>query len=173
MKILITGIGCIGKSSLRERLALDFPDDVISVDMDYNREIPSEGDKVVIVESIHGLEENPQIFNKILYLLPPKRHIILWLRRAWAWFVTGIVDWSAPKGKRKRRASNIPIISKILMRNILMSRRWIRTDLTKIHEELGGKTHIAPSANEGYRMIRSWIVNEANSGDLDETPEVR
>jgi len=60
MKILITGIGCVGKSSLRERLALDFPDNVISVDMDYNREIPSEGDKVVIVEFVHGLEENPQ-----------------------------------------------------------------------------------------------------------------
>ena len=82
MKILITGIGCIGKSSLRERLALDFPDSVISVDMDYDRDIPSESDKVVIVESVHGLEENPQMFDEILYLLPPRRHPILWLRRA-------------------------------------------------------------------------------------------
>jgi len=174
MKILITGIGCIGKSSLRERLALDFPDDVISVDMDYNREIPSEGDKVVIVESIHGLEENPQIFNKILYLLPPKRHIILWLRRAWAWFSTGIVDLSAPKGKRKQFAiSNIPMILKILMRNIFGSRRWIRADLNKIQEELKGKTHITSSTNEGYRVINSWIVNQANSGDLYKALEAK
>ena len=166
MKILITGIGCIGKSSLRETLALDFPDNVISVDMDYNREIPSEEDKVVIVESVHGLEENPQIFDKILYLLPPRRHLILWLRRAWAWFATGIVDLSAPKGKRKPFAiSNIPIILKILMRNIFVRRRWIRTDLTKIGEELRSKTHIASSTNEGYRMIKSWIVNQADSGD--------
>ena len=92
MKILITGIGCIGKSSLRERFALDFPDKVISVDMDYDKKIPSNKDKVVIVESVHGLEENPQFFDKILYLLPPRRHPILWLRRAWAWFSTGIVD---------------------------------------------------------------------------------
>jgi len=68
MKILITGIG---KSSLRERLALDFPDNMISVDMDYDKEIPSNKDKVVIVEFVHGLEENPKIFDKILYLLPP------------------------------------------------------------------------------------------------------
>ena len=110
MKILIAGIGCIGKNSLRERLALDFPDNVISVDMDYNKEIPSDEDKVVIVESVHGLKENPHIFDKILYLLPPRWHFILWLKRAWAWFSTGIVDLSAPKGKRKKFAiSNILI----------------------------------------------------------------
>lgn len=174
MKILITGIGCIGKSSLRERLALDFQDNVISVDMDYNREIPSEGDKVVIVESVHGLEENPQMFDKILYLLPPHGHIILWLRRAWAWFSTGIVDLSAPKGKRKRFAlSNIPIILKILMRNLFLSRRWIRADINKIQEELKDKTYITSSVNEGYVMIKSWIVKHINLGNLYKTLEVK
>ena len=49
MKILITGIRCIGKSSLRERLASDFPNAVTAVDMDYDRKIPSDADKVVIV----------------------------------------------------------------------------------------------------------------------------
>jgi len=174
MTILITGIGCIGKSSLRERLALDFPDDVISVDMDYNREIPSEEDKVVIVESVHGLEENPQIFDKILYLLPPRWHIILWLRRAWAWFAMGIVDLSAPKGKRKRFAmSNVPIILKILVRNIFGSRKWIRADLNKIQEELKGKSRITSSVNEGYRMIKSWIINYLNLGSLYKILEVK
>jgi len=174
MKILITGIGCIGKSSLRERLALDFQDNVISVDMDYNREIPSESDKVVIVESVHGLEENPQMFDKILYLLPPRGHIILWLKRAWAWFSTGIVDLSAPKGKRKRFAiSNIPIILKILMRNIFMSRRWIRADINKIQEELKDKTYITSSVNEGYVMIKSWIVKHTNLGNLCKAMEVK
>lgn len=81
MKILITGIG---KSSLREKLALTFPNNVISVDMDYTNKIPSDKDKVVIVESVHGLEENPHMFDKILYLLPPRWHPILWLKRAWA-----------------------------------------------------------------------------------------
>jgi len=174
MKILITGIGCIGKSSLREKLALDFPDNVITVDMDYSRRIPSAKDKVVIVESVHGLEENPQMFDKILYLLPPRRHPFLWLRRACAWFSTGIVDLSAPKGKRRRFAiSNIPIILKILMKNIFMSKRWIRADLDQIQEKLTSKTYITSSGNEGYRIIKSWIFNHVNSGDLYKILEVK
>lgn len=167
MKILITGIGCIGKSSLREKLALDFPDNVITVDMDYSRRIPSDKDKVVIVESVHGLEENPQMFDKILYLLPPRRHPFLWLRRAWAWFSTGIVDLSAPKGKRKRFAvSNIPIILKILIRNIFMSKKWVKTDLNQIQEKLRSKTHITSSSKEGYRITKSWVVNYINIDDI-------
>ncbi len=111
--------------------------------MDYDKQIPSDEGKVVIVESVHGLEENPQVFDKILYLLPPMRHPFLWLKRGWAWFSTGIVDLSAPKGKRKEFAiSNIPIILKILARNIFMSRKWIRADLNQIQEGLKGKTHI-------------------------------
>jgi len=163
MKILITGIGCIGKSSLRERLALTFPDKVITVDMDYTNTIPSDKDKVVIVESVHGLEENPHMFDKILYLLPPRRHPLLWLKRGWAWFSTGIVDLSAPKGKRKKFAlSNIPIILKILMRNIFMSRKWVRADLNQIHKELKSKTHTISSDNEGYRIAKYWISSYLN-----------
>ena len=158
MKILITGIGCVGKSSLRERLALDFPDNVISVDMDYNREIPSEGDKVVIVESVHGLEENPQVFDKILYLLPPRWHIILWLRKAWAWFAMGIVDLSAPKGKMKRYSIyNVPIISKILARNIFLRNRWINNDLKLIQNKFRDRKQVTSSTDEGYKIIKSWI----------------
>ncbi len=164
MKILITGIGCIGKSSLRERLALTFSDKVISVDMDYTNKIPSDKDKVVIVESVHGLEENPQIFDKILYLLPPRRHPILWFKRGWAWFSTGVVDLSAPKGKRKKFAiSNIPIILRILMRNIFMSRRWVRADLNQIQEGLKSKTHICSTNIEGYRIAKTWIRNYMKS----------
>ena len=172
MKILIIGIGCIGKSSLRERLALDFPDNVISVDMDYTNKIPSVKDKVVIVESVHGLEENPQMFDKILYLLPPQWHPILWLKRAWAWFSTGIVDLSAPKGKRKQFAiSNIYIILKILMRNIFTSKKWIRADLNQIQEKLRDKTHIISSGNEGYGVIKSWIINYIECHDLNKSME--
>ncbi len=168
MKILSTGIGCIGKSSLRERLALTFPDKVISVDMDYTNKIPSDKDKVVIVESVHGLEENPQMFDKILYLLPPRRHPILWFKRGWAWFSTGIVDLSAPKGKRKKFAiSNIPIILKILMRNIFLSRRWVKADLNQIQEGLKSNTHIISSDNEGYSIAKSWISNYIKSNTIN------
>ena len=169
MKILITGIGCIGKSSLRERIALTFPDKVISVDMDYTNTIPSDKDKVVIVESVHGLEENPQIFDKILYLLPPKWHPFLWFKRGWAWFSTGVVDLSEPKGKRKKFAlSNIPIILKILMRNIFMRRKWVQTDLNQIQEGLKSKTHIISAGNEGYDIIKSWIINYINFNDMQD-----
>lgn len=167
MKILITGIGCIGKSSLRERLALTYPDKVISVDMDYTNKIPSDKDKVIIVESVHGLEENAQIFDKILYLLPPRWHPILWLKRGWAWFSTGVVDLSAPKGKRKKFAiSNIPIILKILLRNIFMSRRWVRADLNKIQEGLKSKTHIISTVNEGYIIAVSLIMSNIKPNNL-------
>lgn len=81
MKILITGIGCIRKSSLREELALTFPDNINSVDMDYTPKIPSDNDKIVVVGSIHGLKENPQMFDKILNLLPPRWHSLLWFKR--------------------------------------------------------------------------------------------
>jgi len=173
MKILITGIGCIGKSSLRERLALDFSDNVVSVDMDYNKEIPTAENKVIIVESVHGLEENPQIFDKILYLLPPRWHFIRWLKRAWAWFSTGIVDLSSPKGKRKRYAiSNIPIILRILMRNIFTSKKWIREDLNKIEEKLKGKTYITSFNEKGYHIVKYWIVDQVNLGNSYKTIEV-
>jgi len=166
MKILITGIGCIGKSSLRERLTLSFPDDVISVDMDYTSKIPSDKDKVVIVESVHGLEENPQMFDKILYLLPPRWHPFLWLKRGWAWFSTGVVDLSEPKGKRKKFAiSNIPLILKILMRNIFMINKWIRGDIRYIQAVLKDKTFITSSVDEGYRMIKFWIINQVLQGN--------
>jgi len=158
MKILITGIGCIGKRSLREKLALAFPNKVITVDMDYAKEVPVEANKVVIVESVHGLEANPQNFDKILYLLPPRHHVFLWFRRAWAWFSTGIVDLSAPKGKRKRFAlSNIPIILKIVHRNILNRRKWIKTDIELIKKDFFDKAFIAKSSEQGYRVIKSWV----------------
>lgn len=163
MKILITGIGCIGKSSLRERIAAEFHDKVVTVDMDYTSDIPSENDKVIIVESVHGLEENPQSYDKILYLLPPRWHAILWLRRVWAWFSTGIVDLSDPKGVRKQYAIfNIPIILKILSRNIFFSKRWTRSDLIQLQEQLKSKAQITSSYNEGYKVIKSWIFNYIN-----------
>lgn len=167
MKILITGIGCIGKSTLREKLESEFPDKVIPVDMDYDKQIPSDEGKVVIVESVHGLEDNPRMFDKILYLLPPRGHPVLWFKRAWAWFSTGIVDLSAPKGKRKKFSLyNIPIILKIIVRNIFGRTRWIGEDLNKIQKGLEARTNIASSVNVGYGIIKSWITDYINVSDL-------
>jgi len=161
MKILITGIGCIGKSSLREKISSDFPEKVISVDMDFENEIPDIKNKIAVVESVHGLEENPQMFDKILYLLPPQGHLLFWLRRGWIWYATGIVDISEPKGRKKKfYLLNIPIIMKILFRNIFMRKKWVNDDLYHIKEQLKNKTYIASSVDEGYKKLKSWILRD-------------
>jgi len=168
MRILTTGIGCVGKSSLRERLNSDFPNDVTSVGTDYDREVPSDANKAAIVESIHRLEKDPQMFDKILYLLPLGQHPILWLRRTRAWFSMRIVDLSAPKGKRKRFAvSNVPIILQILVRNVLLRRKWIDADPTRVREQVDDKTRVARSASQGYHVISTWIMNYTSSGHLN------
>jgi len=158
MKILITGVGCIGKSSLREKVALAFPNKVVTIDMDYAPTTPDFPNKVIIIEYVHGLEDNLQLYDRILYLLPPRNHIFLWFKRAWAWFSTGIVDLSAPKGKRKRFAlTNIPIILKIVHRNIFNSMKWVKTDIEFIQKECLHKTVFVRSTEKGFRIIESWI----------------
>lgn len=128
--------------------------------MDYENEIPEIENKIVIVESVHGLEKNPEAYDKILYLLPPRSHAIFWLKRAWIWYETGIVDLSEPKGKKKKFSiTNIPIIVKILGRNMVLSKKWIKSDLHHIQTELEDKTHVAESCDEGYRILKSWIGN--------------
>ena len=84
MKILITGIGNIGKSSLREMVAHKFVGQVIDIDMDYNThaDIPESSNKVVLIEDVHGLERHSDQYDKIIYLMPPQNHIMLWLKRA-------------------------------------------------------------------------------------------
>ena len=86
MKILITGVGNIGKSSLREMVAHKFDGQVIQIDMDYyaHEDIPESSEKVILVEDVHGVERNPEQYDRIIYFMPPPNHIMLRLRRAWA-----------------------------------------------------------------------------------------
>jgi len=157
IKILITGIGNIGKSSLREMVAHKFAGRVIQIDMDYyvHEDIPRSSEKVVLVEDVHGLERNPDQYDKIIYLMPPPNHIRLWLRRAWAWFSGGIVDLSDPKGVNKRYAfSNIPIILKIVLKNILFRKQWVLDDIQTIKRKLEDKTVIVKTVDIGGEEIR-------------------
>ena len=156
MKILITGIGNIGKSSLREMVAHKFDGQVIQIDMDYyaHGDIPESSEKVVLVEDVHGVERNPEQYDKIVYLMPPPNHIMLWLRRAWAWFSGGIVDLSDPKGVNKRYAfSNIPIILKIVLKNIIFRKQWILNDMQTIKRKLEDKTVIVKTIDTGFEEI--------------------
>ena len=167
MKILITGIGNIGKSSLREMVAQKFPDQVIQIDMDYHahEDIPESSDKAVLVEDVHGLERNPEQYDKIIYLMPPSNHLILWLKRAWAWFSGGIVDLSAPKGINKPCAfSNIPIIIRIVFRNIISARRWILGDMETIKRKFEDKTVIAKTVSDGFREIDKLLSRNGKEG---------
>ena len=168
MKILINGIGCVGKSTLRKKLSSAFPNNVIIVDMNYAKDIPTDTDKVVIVEATHSIEEYPQVFDKILYMLPPKNHTFLLLIRGWIWFSTGLVFLSNPQGKQKPFAlSNIPIILKILFRNIFFRRKWVRDDLYLLKENFGSITYISHSFDEGYNIVKSWIESD-DRGRQDE-----
>ena len=163
MKILITGIGNIGKSSLREMVAHKFPDQVIQIDMDYHshEDIPDGAEELVLVEDVHGLEGEPEQYDRIIYLMPPRNHIVLWIKRGWAWFSSGTVDLSDPKGINKPYAvSNIPIILKIVLKNILLARHWVYDDLRKIRKTLGDKTIIVSSLESGFREIISFLKRE-------------
>jgi len=161
MKLLITGIGNIGKSSLREMVAHKFAGQVIQIDMDYHahEDIPESSDKVVLVEDVHGLERSPEQYDKIIYLMPPSNHFILWLRRAWAWFSGGIVDLSAPKGINKPCAfSNIPIIIRIVFRNIISARRWVLGDMEAIKMKFEDKAVIVKSIDIGLKEIEKVFL---------------
>jgi hypothetical protein len=156
MKILITGIGNIGKSSLREMVANKFVGQVIDIDMDYYTyaDIPKSSNKVVLIEDVHGLERHSDQYDKIIYLMPPQNHTMLWLKRAWAWFSSGIVDRSDPKGICKPYAFyNILIILKIVLKNILLRKKWVSDDIQIIKKEFEDKTVIVKSVDMGYKEI--------------------
>jgi len=163
MKILMTGIGNIGKSSLREMVAHKFDGQVVQIDMDYyaHDDIPRSSEKIVLVEDVHGLERHPEQYDKIVYLTPPQNHIMLWLRRAWAWFSGGIVDLSDPKGVNKKYAlSNIPIILKLVLKNILFRKQWISNDMQIIKRKLKNKTVIVKTVDMGFEEIeKSFFMN--------------
>ncbi len=160
MKILITGIGNIGKSTLRERVAHKYSERVTHIDMDYNAhgDIAEAASKHILVEDVHGLERNPEQYDKIIYLMPPPNHVMLWLKRAWAWFSGGIVDLSDPKGVNKKYAiSNIPIILKIVLKNILFRKQWLLNDTGAIKSKLEDKTIIVKTIDTGFEEIQKFF----------------
>ena len=116
--------------------------------------------KIILVEDVHGLERNPEQYDKIIYLMPPSKHTILWLRRAWAWFSSGTVDLSDPKGVNKRYAfSNIPIILKIVAKNLSFRSQWIKTDMQIIEKALKDKTIIVENRDQGFKEISNFIIS--------------
>lgn len=160
--ILITGIGCVGKSTVRKKIAQRYRGKVFTIDLEtdmgHSAEPPKNINKVVIAESVHGLENNPNQYDKVLYLLPPRNHTILWLGRAWIWFSTGVVDLANPIGKKERYAvSNIPHIMKLVLRNLRYRREWVKDDLNFINANLADRARIASILEEGVSIVEEWI----------------
>ena len=86
---------------------------------------------------------------------------MLWLRRAWAWFSGGVVDLSEPKGVNKRYAlSNIPIIFKIVLKNMLFRKQWILGDMQVIKRKFKDKTVIVKTISMGFEEIENFFLKQ-------------
>ncbi len=167
MRILITGVGNVGKSTLREAVAADFADDVIQVDMDYHRgELPSGSGRIVLVEDVHGLEKPPGEYDYVLYLKPMQGHAGRWLKRGRAWFTSGVVDLAERRGNGKPKSFlNLPLIFKIILKNILFYRIWVRNDLLILKNRFGGRYLAVSGVDQGTDVLRRMIKEVLHSQD--------
>ncbi len=133
-KVLITGIGCVGKSTLRRRVAEALGRKVVCIDRD---DVESEPrvtpDQVLVIESVHGLDEPPEKWGLVVYLLPPRGHTLRWIRRGIAWFRKGKVDRPPQVERRSWSLQNIPLIVRLVGRNVWNASRWVKEDRKHIN----------------------------------------
>ncbi len=157
-KILITGIGCVGKSTLRRRVAEALGRKVVCIDSDdadLEPEVaPGQG---LVVESVHGLDEPPENWGLVVYLLPPKGHALRWIRRGFVWFRTGQVDRPARALRRAWSLLNIPLIVRLVGRNVWNASRWVDDDRKRIEEFFSEGTVITVDAELAFREIKNFI----------------
>ena len=158
MKILITGIGIVGKSTLRRSLVKALrSSDVLaehydadrfgelrhSADVDCLDGLPDEflDDVVYVIEDVHGPLGSSDMalgeYDLILYLKPDTlSHARFWILRIAAWLRRGEFCWEAQTGWEGTGKSydprNIIPILKEAARNFWNRRKWIREDLDAI-----------------------------------------
>lgn len=155
MKILITGIGNTGKSTLRRKLLSVIRNAGIHVsqfDADNFKQIRHNADKdcltefadpdgsdVLIVEDVHATLKGAVLpldaYCCILYIQPASifSHIFFWLPRAWRWFQNGQFAWDQKTGwegtgVRYDPRNIIPILRE-LKTNFQNGKRWVAEDL--------------------------------------------
>jgi hypothetical protein len=149
MKILITGLGNSGKSTLRERLAeFCLKNHLLhqTFDCDHDRQkMPSkdefENDTTYFIEDVHGLISEAfypiDFYDKIYYVLPSRfTHLRLWLFRMWTWFKRGNFGFDPDtKISDGWRGSGIPCdtnnlhpIFKELKKSFKWRQNWILND---------------------------------------------
>lgn len=137
MKILITGVGSSGKSTLRRKLKELFLKS-ISVDLDRDEVPDFIPDTLYFIEDVRATTAKSSLplgtFDLIIYVAPdPFSHFIFWLQRFWNWFKNGKGCWKREigwKGNGKRfDLKNIPVFIPELSENFRNCRKWISEDL--------------------------------------------
>lgn len=136
LKILITGVGSSGKSTLRRKLKELFPES-ISVDLDRDK-IPSfQPDLLYFIEDVRATTKaslSLEKFDLIVYVVPDRiSHFLFWFSRFWSWFKYGKGCWRRERGwignGKKYNLRNLPVFIPELFSNFRNCRRWIKEDL--------------------------------------------
>jgi len=160
--VLITGIGCIGKSTLRRRAADVLGDAVVCVDRDDGTPDPSLAPgQILVVESVHGLDEPAERWGLVVYLLPPPGHLGRWLRRGLAWWRAGRVDRPPRVERRPWSVRNLPLIARLAARNVRNARRWVREDLRRVEGMAQGRVVVTVDANEALLAVVGFVGGHA------------
>ena len=158
--ILITGIGCVGKSGLRRRIASALGPQVVCVDRDDGVPEPVVAPgQIIVVESVHGLDEPPERWSLVVYLLPSPLHTLRWIRRALVWFRTGQVDRPPRSLRRCWSPLNLPLIVRIVARNIWHAHRWVHEDLQRVHALFQDHVVVTSDADEAFREVESFLAS--------------
>lgn len=158
MKILITGIGITGKSTLRRLLvrklrefrllvkqydADRFVELRDSTDMDCLKVLPGvfQKDVVYLIEDIHGFLPSATLplesYDLTLYLRTDIfSHLMFWLSRSWVWLKNGRFSWGSENGwlgtGRVYDIRNIVPIFETALHDFRNRKRWISEDLKSI-----------------------------------------
>ena len=146
MKILITGIGITGKSTLRKLLRNILSEtamDVKDFDADYQK-IPNDFSEntIYLIEDVHGTKPDEAVFplksyDLILYVQPSLvSHVLFWAGRMMVWFKVGQFSWDKNYGwhgtNRSYDFRNIIPILKVFLRDFRNRKRWISNDLKEL-----------------------------------------
>ena len=146
MKVLITGIGITGKSTLRKLLRDILSEtgvDIKDIDADYEK-IPNDFSEntIYLIEDIHGTLPKEAVlplksYDLILYVQSSViSHILFWAGRMMVWFKIGQFSWDKNYGwhgtNRSYDFRNIVPIFKAFLRDFRNRKKWISRDLKEI-----------------------------------------
>jgi len=158
VKILITGIGITGKSTLRRRLVKllrTFDLSAKHYDADEFKELRDPADKdclnklpekfsnetVYVIEDVHGLLKSAVLpsesYDLIIYVRAGfLSHLLFWLPRIVNWFNRGKFSWEQKEGwqgtGKPCDLRNVSPIFKDLLNNFRNRRKWMAEDLEAI-----------------------------------------